>query len=147
MGMLLNKAIECALVLSWADLIKVVPLVSARVEYRRESGHLLDHLTVWADKGKGYRDRVCDYRTEDSSEDPKGVQFWRGHHSDQLAQALGFILHNQDHFTFSPTVRYGLVLVFPPGDAERTEAANWEGPVPGRPDVANGTSRDDRLTA
>jgi hypothetical protein len=83
------------------------------------------------DKGKGYSDRVCDYWTSASSAHPSGVRFWKGHDSDQLARALDFIMKNQDRFTGPTTARDGLVLVYPPGDEERTEAATWGEAAPG----------------
>jgi hypothetical protein len=125
----LDKAFELAVILAWRDLLKVVTLASVRVEYRHEPKSRLDHLTLWADKGKGYCDRVCDYRTS-ASEGPIGMRFWRGHDSDQLTRSLAFIMENQDSFTSSPTARDGLVLVYPPGDAERAQAATWEAAIP-----------------
>lgn len=129
--MQLDKAFELAVVFSWGDLMKVVTPASIRVEYRRESRSLLDHVTFWADKGKGYCDRVCDYWTWGSATHPNGMRFWRGHDSDQLARSLDFIMKGQDRFTASAIARDGLVLVYPPGDAERAEAATWAATFPG----------------
>ena len=147
--MQLDKAFECAVILAWPDLLKVVTPASVRVEYRQEPESRLDHLTLWADKGKGYCDRVCDYRTSASEDHPNGMRFWRGHDSDHLTRSLAFIMENQDNFTTSPTARDGLVLVYPPGDAERAQAATWEAALPGiaaaRGDAIQ--SRVEQLTA
>lgn len=129
--MQLDNAFEFAVTLSWRDLLKVVTPASVRVEYRRESKSFLDHVTLWANKGKGYSDRVCDYWTWASSAHPNGMHFWRGHDSDQLARSLDFIMTNQDHFTAPTAARNGLVIVYPPGDAERAEAATWAATLPG----------------
>jgi len=128
--MQLDKAFELAVILSWRDLMKVVTPASIRVEYRRESKSPLDHVTLWADKGKGYCDRVCDYWTCASSAHTDGIHFWRGHDSDQLARSLDFIMKNQGHFTAPTMARDGLVLVYPPGDAEGAEAATWAATFP-----------------
>lgn len=146
--MQLDNAFEFAVILAWRDLLKVVTPACVRVEYRHEPKSLLDHVTLWADKGKGYCDRVCDYWTWASSAHPNGVHFWRGHDSDRLARSLDFIMKNQDHFTGPTTARDGLVLVYPPVDAQRAEAAAWEASLPGT-DLASETqySRVEQLTA
>ena len=128
--MQLDKAFEFAVVLAWRDLLKVVTPASVRVEYRREPKSSLDHVTLWADKGKGYCDRVCDYWTWASAAHPNGMHFWRSHDSDRLARSLDFIMKNQDHFTAPTTARDGLVLVYPPGDAQRAESAAWHASLP-----------------
>jgi hypothetical protein len=128
--MQLDKALEFAVVLAWTDLMKVVPAASVRVEYERESKTPLDHVTVWADKGKGYCDRVCDYWTWASAAHPNGMRFWRGHDSAPLARALDFIMRNQERFTGPTAARDGLVLVYPPGDEQRAVAATWGDALP-----------------
>lgn len=133
--MQLDKAFELAVVFSWGDLMKVVTPASVRVEYQRESKSSLDHVTIWADKGKGYCDRVCDYWTWASGAHPNGIRFWRGHDSDCLARALEFIMKSQERFTGPTTARDGLVLVHPPGDAERAEAAGWAAALPATADA------------
>lgn len=124
--MQLEKAFRLAVTLSWGDLRKVERPASVRVEYERESDSPLDHVTVWLDKGGGYYDRVCDYWTGTSPDHPLAIRFWKGHDSEQLAQALAFIMKNQSRFTAPTTARKGLVIVYPPGDEERAEAATWE---------------------
>lgn len=137
--MQLEKAFEFAVIHSWNDLLKIVTPASVRVEYRHESQSLLDHVTLWADKGKGYCDRVCDYWTWASAAHTSGIRFWRGHDSNELARSLDFILKHQDRFREPTTARDGLVLVYPPGDAQRAEAAAWEAALPGT--VAVGETR------
>jgi hypothetical protein len=124
--MKLHKALEFAVILSWQDLLKVETPACVRVEYECEAKSPLDHLTIWLDKGKGYSDRVCDYWTRTSPAHPQAMRFWKGHDSGQLARALAFIMQNQDRFTSPTTARDGLVLIYPPGEAECSEAAAWE---------------------
>jgi hypothetical protein len=91
---------------------------------------------------------VCDYWTSASETHANGIRFWRGHDSDRLARSLDFIMKNQDHFAGPTTARDGLVLVYPPVDAQRAEAAAWEASLPGT-DPASETqySRVEQLTA
>jgi hypothetical protein len=69
---------------------------------------------------------VCDYRTLTSSAHPSGIRFRNGHHSDELAQSLDFIMKNQERFMRpADACRDGLVLIYPPTEGERTEAGTW----------------------
>jgi hypothetical protein len=124
--MKLDKAFEFAVILAWEDLKKVAPPCSVRVEYRCGPGTSLDYLSVWSVRAAGEQYLVCDYRSSTSSARPGGVRFRNGHHSDELAQTLDFIMKNQDQFT-SPAdaCRDGLALIYPPTGDECTEAARW----------------------
>jgi hypothetical protein len=122
----LDKAFQFAVILAWDDLMKAAKLTSARVEYVCDPGTSLDYVSVWSVKAWGYYNLVCDYWTSTSSAHPSGVRFVNGHYSDKLAQALDFIMNNQDQFTRAPDAcRHGLVLISPPTGDERTEAATW----------------------
>lgn len=122
----LNKAFHLAVILAWQDLSRVTPLCLTKVEYACEPGRPLEHLNVWLVRVRGYEDLVCDYATRASADHPGGVSFKNGHSSHQLAHALEFIMKNQDHFTRGADAsRNGLVLIYPPTDEERTEAAAW----------------------
>jgi hypothetical protein len=124
-NMELDKAFEFAVILAWEDLMRVSEPRLVRVEYRAEPGTPLDYVSVWSSKGEGYLYLVCDYWTWSSSAHPSGVRFSNGHHSDQLAQALDFIMMNQDQFTRRATAcRDGLVLISEPTADELGEAAS-----------------------
>jgi hypothetical protein len=122
----LDKALACAVILAWEDLVKVTNLSSARVEYQCEPGASLDYLSVWSVRAGGEQDLVCDYWTWTSAAHPTGVRFRNSFHSDHLGQALDFILVNQDQFTRpADACRDGLALIYPPTEDDRTEAATW----------------------
>ena len=128
----LDKALEFAVILAWEDLMKARESCSVRVEYRCEPGTSLDYLSVWSVRAGGEQDLVCDYWTWTSSAHPSGVHFSNSYDSDQLAQALDFILMNQDQFTRrADACRDGLVLIYPPTEDERAEASSWMGKVHG----------------
>ena len=121
-----DKALHFAVILAWEDLMKVSKPCSARVEYRSEPGIALDHLSVWSVKARGYQDLVCDYHTSASVVHPSGAHFTNEHHSDRLAQTLDFIMKNQGQFTRpADASRNGLVVISPPAEDDRTEAATW----------------------
>jgi hypothetical protein len=122
----LDKAFEFAVILAWEDLMKVTEPCSVRVEYRSEPGTSLDYLSVWSVRAGGYQDLVCDYWTSTSPAHASGVRFRNGHHSDTLAEALDFIMKNQDQFTRrADACRDGLVQIYPPTGDERMEATTW----------------------
>jgi hypothetical protein len=122
----LNKAFNLAVILAWEDLIKVNRSPSVRVEYQCESGTSLEYLRVWAARPEGYNDLVCDYWTWASPAHASGVRFTNGYHSDTLALTLDYIMKNQNQVTrASDACRDGLVLIYPPTEDERAEAATW----------------------
>jgi len=122
----LDKALGLAVILGWDDLKKVSDPCSARVEYRCEPGTSLDYLNVWSVDPEGRQNKVCEYWTGTSPADPSGVHFSNSYDSEQLTQALDFILMNQDQFTRrADACRDGLVLIYPPTEDERAEAATW----------------------
>jgi hypothetical protein len=128
----LDKVLEFAVILAWEDLMKVTKPCSVRVEYQCAPGASLDFLRIWSDQGGGYQHLVCDYWTWTSSAHPSGVRFSSRYHSERLAQALDFILMNQDQFTRrADACRDGLVLIHPPTEDERIEASSWWGEVHG----------------
>ncbi len=119
----LDRALEYALILAWDDLVKVANPCSARVEYQCEPGTPLDYLSVWSVRTGGVQDLVCDYWAWASSAYPSGARFRNRFHSDQLGQALDFIMVNQDQFTRRAEARRnGLALIYPPTEDERAKA-------------------------
>lgn len=125
--MKLDKALQFAVILAWEDLKKVTPPYLVKIEYQCEPGSSLDHLSVWLARSRGYQDLVCDYWTSTSPEHAAGAGFRNGHSSEQLAEALGFILKNQDQFTRLPDAcRNGMVLTYSPNENELAEATAWQ---------------------
>jgi hypothetical protein len=121
-----NKALQLAVIQSWEDILKVHNSCSVRIEYQQEAGVSLDYLSVWSDRPKGYQFLICNYWTTMTSSHPRGTRFANEYCSDQLAQSLDFIMENQDQFPRpADTSRSGLVLINPPSDEDRAEAASW----------------------
>ncbi len=121
----LDRVLEFAAILAWQDLVAGSQLLSARVEYQSERGMGVDFLTVWTVRSWGYQDRVCDYWASASPAHPAGARFTNNYHSNALAQALDFIVKNQDRFTHPDTARPHLVLIQPPTPELTAEATAW----------------------
>lgn len=128
----IDKAFQFAVVLAWEDLARVSKPYAARVEYGFEPGTPLDYISVWSVRAGGEQDLVCDYWTRASLAHPSGVRFRNGHCSDELAQRLDLIMKNQDQFTQrADATSHGLVLIYPPAEDARAEAAGWMRKVQG----------------
>jgi hypothetical protein len=137
----LDKAFRFAVVLAWEDLVKFSKPCSVRVEYLCEPGTALDYLSVWSVRAESEQDLVCDYWTWTSSAHPNGVRFRNGHSSDQLAWMLDLIMKNQDQFTrHADAGRHGLILIYPPAEDARAEAAAWMREVQGDPANVGGAA-------
>ncbi len=121
-----DTSLEFAVILAWKDLRAGDELLSATVEYESRRGLPVDSVTVWALRARGYQDRVCDYSRCASPAHPVGVRFTNSYHSNTLAQALDFIMKNQDQFTRPDDAwRPHLVLIQPPTPELAAEAAAW----------------------
>ncbi len=130
--MKLDTAFQFAVVLAWEELEKTNMGGLMRVEYNCEPGAFLDYASVWSVREGGYQNLICDYWTCTSSAHPSGIRFRDRHYSEQLAEALGFIMKNQDQYLRSADACHdGLVLIYPPTEAERSEAVAWMGTVRG----------------
>jgi len=122
----LDEALHYAVTLAWEDLKTPIEPRSIRVEYLSEPGTVLDHLSVWSVRARGYQDLVCDYWARASSAHPTSMRFENAYCSDQLARILELILSNQGQFTRPADAgRHGLVQIHPPDADDRTEAAAW----------------------
>ena len=131
----IDEALRFAVIDAWNDVAKATAPCFVRVEYLREPGLILDHVSVWLVKTGGYQDLVFDYWTQGSSTHLYGLCFVDRHHSDKLTQALDFIMENQGRFRphAVDVGSHGFVRVVPPTEEDRIEAATWiagiRGPV------------------
>lgn len=128
----LNKAFQYAVVLAWDSLLEGNPTPLIRVEYQRQPGLLLDCVTIWADKGRGYRDLVCRYWTAESAMHAGGMSFGNNYASPSLAKTVAFIMMDQDRFTPGPEIfGHGQIFIYQPSQNDRTEADVWLETFPG----------------
>jgi hypothetical protein len=123
----IDGALQFAVIDAWNEVAKATTPRFVRVEYLREPGLFLDHVSVWLVKTGGYQNLVCDYWTQGSTTHPYGLCFVDRHHSDKLTHTLDFIMENQGQFRphAVDAGSHGLVRVFPPTEEDRVEAATW----------------------
>jgi len=127
----LDRALELAVVSSWADLVKPAESCSVHVEYKNVSDLPLDSLEVWAISNRGYGTLVCRYSSAPSnsalrsSAVPK-IRFANSYQSKTLVNILDFIMRHQGQFA-RPVDHsvHGLVQIDRPSDQDRSDAAGW----------------------
>ena len=122
----LDKAFQLAAIGAWDDVVKPDEPRSLRVEYLSSPETTLDYISVWSNNCRGRQDLVCDYWTWASSSHPAGTQFSNNFHSHKLAEALSFIMRNQDQFArAADACPHGLVVIHAPDEGDQAEASAW----------------------
>ena len=121
-----DEALALAVIQAWDNFSAAAIPQAIRVEYLSEPGFLVVQLTVWIVTTGGYQERICDYRAATATSRPHEWRCWTRLHSPRLTAAMDFIVRNQERFFRpAPAIPNGLVVVFPPTDEERGEAAAW----------------------
>jgi len=120
----LERILESAIVISWADLTRGTPAGLIHVEYGFAAGGTLDYLKVWSSLSPGHWLLACEYWMSSSTFQGTGISFENGYQSDGLAHVLGFIMQHQDAFVLPPNLgRQGLLQISTPTPEESTAAA------------------------
>lgn len=122
----IDAAFRYAVIVAWNDLMKPGQANAIHVKYPCEEGKPVSRVFVWTEKPGGYEDLICEGWAQATSEHPAGTCFEPGHGSVALAQALDFILGNQQGFEHRCEFGTdGLVQVYAPSGDERKEALDW----------------------
>jgi hypothetical protein len=99
----IERILECAVALTWKDLTNGGEATSIQVEYRTKTNRSLESLKFWSSTTRGAWHLVCDYRTDSTSTQERGVTFNVGHRSEDLAGMLDAIMQHQDAFAEAPS--------------------------------------------
>jgi len=117
----LERVLEAAVVVSWADLIHGVQSGVVHIEYGFSPSGTLDDLQVWSSIRRGYWLLACSYRM--SPFQVHGVHFDNGYQSEGLAHNLGVVMQHQNAFTLPPNLgRRGLLQITTPTEKESIAA-------------------------
>lgn len=120
----LDRVLESAVIVSWADLMGNAKAGLIHLEYTFVPDGSLEYLKVWSSVTRGRWLLACEYRMAPSTFHGKGLHFENGFQSDGLAQTLEFILQHQQAFQPLPNLgRTGLLQVHVPTEIESTNAA------------------------
>ena len=119
----LERVLESAVVMSWADLMPGAQSGLIHIEYGFPPGGTLDYLQVWSSIKRGYWLLACSYWTSASKLPDSGVHFDNGYQSAGLAHILEVVMQHQDAFALPPNLGPQSVLQIPPPTEIESRAA------------------------
>ncbi len=120
----LERILESAIVVSWADLMRGAQTGLIHVEYGFAPSDTLDYLQVWSSITRGHWLLACEYWMSASTFHGTGVHFENGYQSEGLAHTLELVMQRQNAFALPPNLgRSGLLQITTPTDEESTAAA------------------------
>ena len=120
----LERVLESAVVVSWADLTRGCQSGLVHIEYGFSPSGTLDYLQVWSSIRRGYWLLACSYWMSPSQLHDSGVHFDNGYQSEGLAHTLGVVMQHQSAFALPPNLgRQGLLQITTPTEMESMAAA------------------------
>jgi hypothetical protein len=120
----LERTLESAIVVSWADLVHGDQIGLIHIEYGFAPSGTLDYLKVWSSLTRGHWLLACEYWMSASTFHRTGVRFDNGYQSEGLAHILEFVMQHQSEFDLPVNRgRQGLLQISTPTQDE-TAAAN-----------------------
>ena len=119
----LERTLESAVIVSWADLIKDSTPGLLHIEYTFAADNSLDYLKIWACVASGEWHLAGAYWAVSSTFHNKGIRFEHGFQSDVLGRNLEFVVQHQPDFSPSlDRTRTGLLKIQRPTEIESTAA-------------------------
>ncbi|MBZ5720122.1 MAG: hypothetical protein LAO03_07050 [Acidobacteriia bacterium] len=119
----LERILESAIVVSWADLMRGAQTGLIHIEYGFATGGTLDYLKFWSSLTRGHWLLACEYWMSASTFHCIGVHFDNGYQSEGLAHILDAVMQHQNAFTLPADLgRQGLLQIPTPTPEERTAA-------------------------
>src|SRR4029453_4102657 len=95
----LERLLESAAVVSWADLMHGAQTGLIHIEYGFAPSGTLDYLQIWLSITRGHWLLACEYWMLPSKSHGTGVHFENGYKSEGLAHILGSVMQNQTTFS------------------------------------------------
>jgi len=120
----LERILESAVVVNWADLMHGAQTGLIQVEYGFAPSGTLDYLRVWSSITRGSWLLACAYWMSAAGFHDAGIHFDNGYQSEGLARILAMVMQNQNAFERHPNPgQQGLLQITTPTEEERTAAA------------------------
>ena len=120
----LERTLESAIVVSWADLMRGDTTGLVQIEYGFAPKGTLDYLQIWSSISRGPSLLVCRYWMSVSSFHGSGIQFGNGYQSENLAHILEVVMQHQGSFELPPNlVGQGMLQISTPTQEESVAAA------------------------
>jgi hypothetical protein len=119
----LERVLESAIVVSWADLMRGAPSGLVHIKYGFTPTGTLDCVQVWSSISRGQWLLACEYWMSASTFHGTGVRFDNGYNSEGLAHILESVMQHQMAFSLPADLgRQGLLQISTPTQEESTLA-------------------------
>lgn len=122
----LERTLESAVIVSWADLIHEAQTGLIHIEYGFAPTGTLDYLKIWSSLTRGHWLLACEYWMSESTFHGAGVRFENGYESQGLSNILERVMQNQTSFVLPENMgRQGLLQISSPTEEDRSAAGEW----------------------
>jgi hypothetical protein len=120
----LERVLESAVVVSWADLMRGAPSGLVHIKYGFAPTGTLDYVQIWSSISRGQWLLACEYWMSPSTFHGTGVRFDNGYHSEGLTHILESVMQHQMAFSLPADLgRQGLLQISTPTQEESRLAA------------------------
>src|ERR1700751_6186496 len=120
----LERILESAVVVSWADLMRGAQTGLIHIEYGFAASGTLDYLKFLSSISRGHWLLVVEYWTSPSKSHSIGVHFENGYESETLKHILDSVMQHQTEFSLPVDFgRQGLLQVATPTQQESVVAS------------------------
>ena len=120
---ILERILESAVVVSWADLMRGAQAGLVHIEYGFAAGGTLDYLKFWSSVSRGHWLLAVEYWTSPSKSHSTGVHFENGYESEALKDILDSVMQHQTEFSLPVDFgRQGLLQIATPTQQESVVA-------------------------
>src|SRR5512142_1802500 len=120
----LDRTLECAVILSWDELMPDSSSGLIHIEYRTGADGWLEYLKLWSSTIRGHWNLVCELWMRPLWSHATGLTFGKDLHSADFAHILELVMRHENAFSKLPD-RDGLIQIFPPTLEERRAAERW----------------------
>ncbi len=120
----LERTLEYAVIVSWADLIHEAQTGLIHIEYGFAPTGTLDYLKIWSSLTRGHWLLACEYWMSESTFHGAGVRFDNGYESESLSNILERVMQHQTVFVLPENMgRQGLLQI--PTSHRRRPLGGW----------------------
>jgi len=121
----LERILESAIVVSWADLVRGCQTGLIHLEYGLAPIGTLDYLKVWSSLTRGHWLLACEYWMSETTFHGAGIRFDNGYESEGLAHILESVMRHQSEFALPTNLgRQGLLQISTPTQEESVAAGD-----------------------
>ena len=120
----LERVLESAVIVSWADLMPGIQTGLIHIEYGFAPGGTLNYLNFWSSTTRGQWLLACEYWVSASTSHSAGIRFHNSYQSEGLAHILEPVMQHQTAFSLPGNLgRQGLLQIPAPTQEESMAAA------------------------